>query len=201
MILITDRHRVKDIIDIVGKCLYAGLGCVMLREKDLPGGRMLDMAAKLRKMTAARGAKFIVNDRVDVALAVNADAVHLGQKSFRPDDISAIIHRGMIVGVSAHDVDEAMEAERKGADYITASPVFQTTSKPGAETLGVEGLEKIIGRVGIPVYALGGINKENATAIADSGAGGAAVISAILENSRPEEAVAELTRSLERAIK
>ena len=201
LILVTDRHRVgkERLIEVIAGCLEAGLHAVMLREKDLPGKELLDMAVALRKITSDHGAALILNDRADVAIAADADAVHVGSDSFKPCDLKAHLPAGMIVGASAHNLREAIDRKESGADYIMLSPVFATTSKPGAIPLGVDVVKEVVNAVEAPVFALGGVTALRVPQILEAGVKGVAVISAILDYPDPAQAVKMLIKSLERA--
>jgi len=195
---VTDRRRCGEdrLIDAISKCLDAGLDAVMLREKDLPGGPLLDMALELRRLTAEHRAALIVNDRVDVAIAAKADAVQLGTRGFKPEDVRDNLPEGMLIGASAHNLEEAMTAQNGGANYVVVSPVFSTSSKPGVKPMGLDELRSIVGKLGIPAYALGGVTAENAGETIKAGVEGVAVISAILDQARPEEATGMLLESI-----
>jgi thiamine-phosphate pyrophosphorylase len=170
--------------------LRAGIKVIQFREKNMSTKQMFETAKRLRKLTEDYGATFIVNDRVDLALAVDADGVHVGQ-----DDLPAEVVREIfdgIVGVSAHTVEEAKKAERY-ADYIGAGPVFPTkTKKDAKEPIGIEGLRKIVEAVSIPVVAIGSINRNNVVEVLKTGVAGVAVISAIASAKNPEEEARKL---------
>jgi len=200
LILVTDRHRCEQgrLVEVIERCLEEGLDTVMLREKDLPGGQMLEMATEIRRVTSGHNAKLIVNDRMDVAIVAEADGVHLGNRSFRSRDLKNRLPENMLVGASAHNMDEALEAQNDGADYIILSPVFATSSKPGAKPLGVGKMKDIISRLRVPTYALGGVKQSNAQALIEAGAKGVAVISAILDHPRPHIATGIMLQAMER---
>jgi len=165
--------------------LEAGVRIIQFREKKMSTKRMFEIARRLRKMTEEYDATFIVNDRVDLALAVGADGVHVGQDDL-PVEVVREIFDG-IIGVSAHTVDEAKRAERF-ADYLGVGPVFGTkTKKDAREPIGVEGLRKIVRSVSIPVVAIGGINRSNVLEVLKTGVVGVAVISAIAGAKDPKE--------------
>lgn len=185
---------------IVEAALRGGVTVVQYREKAGTTRTMIEEARGLRRLCADAGVPFIVNDRLDVALAVDADGVHVGQ-----DDLPAAIARqligpGRILGVSAGSPEEALRAQTDGADYIGASPIFSTPTKPDAPpAMGVEGLRRLAAAVRIPVVAIGGMNAENAAAIVGAGAAGAAVVSAIVAAEDVEAAARAIRSAMEMA--
>lgn len=179
--LITDRKQTRITLpDAVRLALKGGVRAVQLREKDLPIRELLALAQELRNITREFGAKLLINDRVDVAVAVGADGVHLGQQSMPPEAVRKIVGTNMLVGASTHNIEEALAAESGGADFITFGPVFTTPSKIryGAP-VGTNALAEIKKRVRIPIFGLGGINTDNIREVLKAGADGIAMISAI----------------------
>lgn len=181
--LVTDR-RVAPEMDIIGAvrdALAAGVAAVQLREKDLDSRSLFAFALQMRVLTRGYGARLFINDRVDVAMAVGADGVHLGQKSMSARSARSVAGTGFLIGVSTHGLKEALVAEAAGADFITLGPVFPTLSKLGyGEPIGLEKLKTVCASVDVPVYAIGGIKKEQIQDVMLAGAEGAAVISAII---------------------
>jgi len=176
--------------ELAEMALKAGVKFIQFREKAMSTKRMFEIAKKIRKLTYDYSATFIVNDRVDLALAVEADGVHIGQDDL-PLEVVRDIFDG-IVGISTHNVEEAKEAE-PFADYISAGPVFRTTTKRDAkEPIGVEGVKAIVKAVSKPVVAIGGINKYNIAEVLKTGVSGVAVVSAIANSPNPEESAKEL---------
>ncbi|MBM4430478.1 MAG: thiamine phosphate synthase, partial [Chloroflexi bacterium] len=171
--------RGRSHLQVVRAAIEGGATAIQYREKQASTRCQLEEALALRRLTREAGVPFIVNDRLDVALAAEADGLHVGQ-----DDLPATIARrwmgrDKILGVSATNLQEALQAEQDGADYLGAGPVFATPTKAdAAPPMGVEGLAEICRRVSIPVVAIGGINAENAAAVIKAGADGVAVISA-----------------------
>jgi thiamine-phosphate diphosphorylase len=166
--------------DTLRQLLAGGAAIVQLRVKTMAPRNFLELARFARAETRAYGCKLIINDRVDVALACDADGVHLGQ-----DDLPLAAGRKLvgqkIVGVSTHDIEQARDAERKGADYIGFGPMFGTTTKnTGYAARGVEMLGKIRAAVKLPIVAIGGINEQNVTQVWQAGADSAAIISDLL---------------------
>jgi thiamine-phosphate diphosphorylase len=199
--LVTDASlsRGRTLLQVVGAALRGGVTIVQYREKSATTRRMIEEARELRKLCASAGVPFIVNDRVDVALAVDADGVHVGQ-----DDMPAALARRLIgdkkiLGVSAGDPEEARRAVADGADYIGASPVFATPTKPDAPPpMGTEGLRRLARAVSIPVVAIGGMNAENAASIMAAGASGIAVVSAIVAADDVERAAQAILSAMEK---
>ena len=166
--------------DTLRQLLAGGAAIVQLRVKTMAPRNFLELARFARAETRAYGCKFIINDRVDVALACDADGVHLGQ-----DDLPLAAGRKLvgqkIVGVSTHDIEQARDAERKGADYIGFGPMFGTTTKDtGYTARGVDMLREIRAGVNLPIVAIGGINEQNVEQVWQAGADSAAIISDIL---------------------
>ena len=183
--------------ELVESVLKAGVRFVQFREKAMSARKMYETAKRLRSLTLDYSATFIVNDRFDLALTVDADGVHLGQ-----DDIPFEVvrdHFDGILGVSTHNVEEARRAERY-ADYISAGPVFLTTTKRGLKPIGLEGLKSIVATTRKPVVAIGGINKENVLDVLKLGVRGVAVISAIASSKDPEKAAKDLLEIVKRYL-
>ena len=179
--LITDRTRTegRPIMSVVEDALKGGVRAVQLREKDLGTRQLLRLAYEMREITLKYDARLFINDRVDIAIAIEADGVHLGQKSI-PPYAARRLSRNLIIGVSTHNLAEALRAEADGADFITLGPVFQTKSKSHAEPLGLGIMQAAKSQLSIPVFALGGIKLENAKEVMDSGVDGVAIVSDIL---------------------
>jgi thiamine-phosphate pyrophosphorylase len=156
-----------------------------------------DMAAALCPLVRAGGGTFIVNDRCDVAAAVGADGVHLGQDDVPLADARAILGPGKLIGISTHNLVQASEAQAGGADYIGFGPIFPTATKENPDpVVGVEGLREVRARMRIPIVAIGGINAQNAGDVRAAGADGVAVVSAVLAAPDPQAAIAELLRAI-----
>lgn len=181
--LITDRRLFTDdhsLFTAVEEALKGGVQAVQLREKDLGIRELLRMAYALRELTAGYRARLFINGRVDVALAVDADGVHLGVAGMPAYAARKAAGEGMLFGVSAHSIEEAIKAEEEGADFITFGPIFETPSKiKYGRPLGPELLREVRGKISIPVFAIGGIKKERVGSVLESGASGIAIISGI----------------------
>jgi thiamine-phosphate pyrophosphorylase len=188
---VTDRRAPsgRDLVDVVSAALDAGLPAVQLREKDLPGRPLLALAERLRRVTADRGASLFVNDRLDVALAVDADGVQLGERSFSTS-VARESLPGRLVGASVHDVDAAAASE---ADFVVFGPVFATPSKAAfGPPHGLPVLAAAARAARVPVVAIGGIEPSRVAAVRAAGAHGVAVVRAILAAADPAAATKDL---------
>ena len=202
--IITDARlsRGRSHLEIVRAAIQGGATVVQYREKEATTRRMVEEARELRELCRKLGVPFIVNDRVDVALAVDADGVHVGQDDMPAPLARKLIGPEKILGVSVSTVAEAIQAQRDGADYISASPVFSTPTKLDApQPTGVEGLRAIAEAVDRPVVAIGGIKAHNAAQLIRAGAAGVAVISAIVAADDVEAAARALRAAVEAARK
>ena len=199
--LITDRRLFRDLPSFfvaVEEALKGGADALQLREKDLGVRDLLGLAYSLRKMTAAYGARFFVNDRVDVALAAGADGVHLGGTAMPPPAVRSIVGGRMLIGVSAHGIPQAVDAEKGGADFITLGPVFETPSKVRfGKPLGSDILRQASSRLSVPLFAIGGISGKRVEEVVRAGASGVALISAVLASKDIKTDTEELMRLLE----
>jgi thiamine-phosphate pyrophosphorylase len=199
-ILITNRKICESkLADIISQAIDGGVETVQLREKDLSTDELYVLASEIREITREKGANLIVNDRVDIALAVDADGVHLGWKSLGIEIVRKMIGHDKLIGFSAHNLQEAKRAEDSGADYVTISPIFDTAYKDYfVVPLGTEKIGKIKEEIGIPVIALGGINENNVNGVLENGADGIAVISAILQSEDPRQSASRLYEKIKR---
>ncbi len=187
---ITDSRFGRTHEELAEMALKAGVRTIQFREKKLGTKRMYEIGKRLRAITRDYDALLFVNDRIDVALAVEADGVHIGQDDM-PAEVAREIFPGYI-GVSAGNLEEAKKDERF-ADYLGVGPVFPTKTKEDAgEAIGIEGLRKIVESVSVPVVAIGSINRQNAVEVLKTGVAGIAVISAIAAADDPEKAAREL---------
>lgn len=194
--LVTDRSlsRGRALVEVVAEAVAGGVTCVQLREKNCSTREFLDEALLLKELLQPLGLPLIINDRVDIALAVGADGVHLGQSDMPILHARRLLGPDCLIGISAESLDDALEAEQQGADYIGISPVFSTSTKTDtAPALGLEGLRRIREQVRIPLVGIGGINLSNAGQVRDAGADGVAVVSAIMAAASPRQ-VAEAIR-------
>ena len=201
--LVTDRSLSKGrpTREIVEAAVAGGVTCVQLREKHCGTREFIDEALALRPLLRDHDIPLIINDRLDVALAVEADGVHLGQSDMPIGMARKIAGNSLLIGISAESTDDALRAEQEGADYIGISPVFATPTKTDtALPLGLEGVNKIRGLVDIPLVGIGGINRDNAATVIEAGADGVAVVSAIVSADDPVHATKELKAMVDLAL-
>ena len=184
---ITDRNLTKKtIIEDVKAAVKADVKVIQYRDKDVSTKEMLETAKKIKEICQNK-ALFLINDRVDIALAINADGVHLGIEDMPYNEARKLLKK-KIIGLTVHNVEEALEAEKLGADYISVSPIFHTTTKKDAgKPAGIKLIEDIKNKVKIPVVAIGGINLENMEKCLKAGADSVAMISAIVTKENVEE--------------
>ncbi|ASJ10739.1 thiamine phosphate synthase [Thermococcus sp. P6] len=192
--VITDR-RLRDEVSTVRDALEGGATAIQMRIKDAPTREMVEVGKKLRKLTLDYDALFFVDDRVDVALAVDADGVHLGPEDM-PVPLVRKIAPGLIIGASVRTPEEALRAEREGADYLGVGAVFPTSTKPDARYIGLDGLRAVLKVTRLPVVAIGGINRENVRDVVRLGVSGVAVISAVVGAPDVKRATMELKREV-----
>ena len=199
---VTDRHWLggRTLYDVVRESLDGGVTFLQLREKDLDDASFYEEAVKLQEMAKEYGVPFVVNDNVEIAVRMNADGVHVGQSDMEAGDVRALIGPDKILGVSAQTVEQALLAEKRGADYLGVGAVFPTDSKDDADDVSFETLKAICEAVSIPVVAIGGITKENTPQLAGSGICGIAVISAIYGQEDIYEAAASLKKVTEEMV-
>lgn len=200
---VTDRHWLngRSLYDVVRLSLEGGVTFLQLREKELDEARFYEEAVQLQKLARAYGVPFVINDNVDIAIKMNADGVHVGQKDMDAGDVRAWIGPDKILGVSAETVEQAIIAEQKGADYLGVGAVFPTGSKDDAATVSPETLRAICQAVSIPVVAIGGITKENAPDLAGSGICGIALISAIYAQKDIQKATMQMKKIIKEMVK
>ncbi|HOM73049.1 MAG TPA: thiamine phosphate synthase [Armatimonadota bacterium] len=193
--IITDgRYAGKDgHVTIAHAAVRAGAPCVQLRAPELSDRNLLEVAKEIAQLTRNTGALFIVNNRVDIALASGADGVHLGQDDMPCKDARRILGPDAIIGISVGTVDEAIEAQAEGTDYIAIGPIFPTLTKTDAgDAVGLEAITNVNRAVDLPVVAIGGISLANIASVRSAGADSAAVISAVSTAPDIEEAVRTL---------
>lgn len=198
--LITDRKIAvnKSLVDIVKQAILAGATIIQLRDKQVSIREMIKLGRILRYITKKTNTPFIVNDRLDVALALNADGVHLGQDDMPVYMARKILGVNKIIGASARTMKEAKQAEKQGASYLGVGDIFGTGSKKDAgKPIGLGQLSKIVGSVSIPCVGIGGVNTDNAASVVKAGASGIAVISAIVGAPDPRKATRKLRLAIE----
>lgn len=197
--LITDRLQTGSVrlVDVVEDALKGGVRGVQLREKDLSSRELYELAYDIRKLTAKYDAKLIINDRVDIALAVEADGVHLGLNSLPIHRVRKLLGSSRLIGLSCHNQVNAIMAQENGADFITFGPVYYTASKANyGKPVGVEKLETVSQLLQIPVFALGGIKKTNIPEVMVAGATGIALVSAIIASDDPKSEAEQMLAML-----
>lgn len=191
---LTDRGLSKQgIVEDVKQVLEAGCKIVQYREKEKTSREMVQEAVEIAGLCKEKGALFLVNDRIDIAMAVDANGVHLGQEDMLLKTARKILGSEKVIGITVHNLEEALQAERDGADYVCVSPIFHTdTKKDAGEPAGISLVREVKQNVKIPMAAIGGINKENVKQVVEAGADSVAVISAIVCS----ENVAEAARAI-----
>ena len=186
--LITDRLQAgtRNLREVVEEALDGGVKAVQLREKDLSSRELYELAYDLKKLTSRYGARLLINDRLDIALAVDADGVHLGNDSIPIYRVRKLLGQQRLIGVSCHNQVNAITAQEKGADFITFGPVFYTPSKAKyGKPVGIDKLENVTHLLDIPVFAIGGVTAANTREVLTAGAAGIALISAIVAAREP----------------
>ncbi|WP_049924305.1 thiamine phosphate synthase [Halopiger djelfimassiliensis] len=192
----------RSTVEIVEAAIDGGVDVVQLREKDTDARWRYELGLEIRELTADAGVDLIVNDRIDIAEAIDADGVHVGQSDLPVEVARDLLGPDAVVGCSTATVDQALEAEAAGADYLGVGTVYGTTSKDVAEYkdgVGPERIAEIVDAVSIPVVGIGGITADNAGPVVDAGASGVAVISEITAAADPTAATASLAGTVETA--
>ncbi len=193
--LVTDRALLhgRDLVDVILAAVHGGVTLVQFREKQIDTRTFVEEARRLKAALAPHGVPLIINDRVDVALAAEADGIHLGQCDMTPTDARRLLGPDAIIGLSLESVADAQAPLSSAVDYVAASPVFSTPTKSDtAAPLGLEGVRNIRELTSLPLVGIGGMHAGNARQVLEAGADGIAVISAILANDDPEQAACQL---------
>ena len=192
--LVTDRRNKTDeeFLNIIEEAIKGGTNIVQLREKDASTKEFYDLALRVKEITSKYGVPLLINDRIDIALAVDSEGVHIGQDDMPADIAREIIGEDKILGVSASTVEEAKKAEMDSADYIGSGAVFPTATKDDADSVSKDELKEIVDSIDIPVVAIGGITVKNASTLKGSGIAGFSVVSAIMSAEDPKEASKKL---------
>jgi thiamine-phosphate pyrophosphorylase len=178
----------RDLVDLLDAAVAGGCRMVQLREKQWPSGRLLPLAERLRARCVGAGVTFIVNDRVDLALAVDADGVHLGQDDLPARSARPLLRPGMVLGISTHSVAQARAAQADGADYVAVGSMFATRTKADFELVGPDLIRKLRAEIRVPLIGIGGITHDNVQEVIRAGADGVAVISAVSGADDPRAA-------------
>jgi thiamine-phosphate pyrophosphorylase len=200
LLLITDRHQTqgRSLSSVLQQAIEGGVPAIQLRERDLPTSELLSLAATVQSNTTPHAIPLIVNDRVDLVMALNLNGVHLRANSLPVSAARRLVGTHRFVGLSTHSVEEVQQANEDGADYVVFGPIFETPSKqPFGPPLGLDTLADACRRSAVPVFAIGGITRARVCDVRRAGAHGVAVIGAVLTR----DDVAEATRELLAALK
>ncbi len=182
---------------VIEQALLGGVRAIQLREKDLGGKELFSLAEKTKKLCARYGASLFINDRIDVALAVDADGIQLGSSSIPIAAARKLMGDKRLIGASTHSMKEALAAEEAGADFVLFGPVYFTPSKATyGNPQGLERLQEAVEKISLPVYAIGGVKAENVAELKKTGARGVALISAVMSAEEPSSVSRELLRLL-----
>ncbi len=199
LLLVTDRRQIqgRSLQSVLRQAVDAGLPAVQLRERDLPTGELLQLAREIRSFTTPHAVPLIINDRVDLMLALNLIGVHLRANSLPITAVRRLVGADRLVGISTHSLAEVREANRDGADYVVFGPIFDTPSKrPFGSPAGLEKLAEVCRVSAVPVFAIGGITSASVSEVRRAGAHGVAVIGAILARDDVAAATMDLLASL-----
>lgn len=200
--LVTDRHMPQEgtFEDVVEKAIQGGVTLVQLREKEGDTGLLYERAKALKQVTDRYGIPLIIDDRIDIMLACDADGVHVGQSDMPAKVARQLIGSSKILGVSAANLEEALQAEADGADYLGVGAMYPTATKPDADFTTLETLREIKQRVHIPVVAIGGINGKTLPDFQNSNIDGFAIVSAIMAAKNPHQAAKQLKDSIRNVL-
>ncbi len=192
--LVTDRQLMScdSLTEVVEQAILGGCTMIQLREKELPSLEFYNQAVAVKQVTERYHIPLIINDRIDIAMAVQATGVHIGQHDLPAAAVRKVIGENMLLGVSASSIAEAIQAQQDGADYLGVGAMFPTGTKTDADSVSMEKLQKIRTAVSLPIVVIGGINKGNAGRFKPMGIDGLAVVSAIIAQSDIKVAAAEL---------
>ena len=191
--LVTDKSENEEkFLKTIEEAILGGVSVVQIREKTAETLEFYNLALKVKEITTKYNVPLIINDRVDIALAIDADGVHVGQSDMPCDITRKLIGENKILGVSAATIEEAKKAEKDGADYIGTGAVFPTATKDDAASVTKKDLSNIAKSINIPVVAIGGITIENAEELKDTGIAGLSVVSAIMSAENPKKASEKL---------
>ena len=192
--LVTDRRTLggRRLEECVEQAILGGVSLVQLREKEISSSEFLDLAAKVKAVTDSHGIPLIINDRTDIALAVDADGVHVGPEDLPVRIVRRLLGPDRIIGASASSLEEALSLQAEGADYLGVGAVYPTATKQNTESVSLEDLRRIKAAVSIPIVAIGGIDAGNASAVMKTGVDGVAVVSAIMCSPDAREAARRL---------
>ena len=197
----TEALAGMDVLQMISDAVAGGATIIQMRTKKRDTWEFLEVVMKAAELLRSRKVPLIINDRVDIALACDADGVHLGQTDMPLPYARKILGKKKIIGISVNTLDEARAAEKEGADYLGVGPIFQTSSKIDLPpVLGLEGIGTIREKTKVPILAIGGINVANIADVISAGANGVAVISAIAGSDNPRAAASELIEAIEKVV-
>lgn len=202
LLLVTDRHQTKGrpLVPLLQRALTVGAPAIQLRERDLSVRDLLALAREVQALTAARRSQLLINDRIDIALTLEGAGVHLRSNSLPVSVARQLLGSERLLGLSVHGVEEAVQAESQGADYVIFGPIYETPSKQAfGPPLGLHSLEKVCRLVRIPIIGIGGVTAARVGEMRQAGAFGVAVITAILRADDVESATGELLDAVTRA--
>jgi thiamine-phosphate pyrophosphorylase len=191
--------RGRSLARVVRALVKGGVTIIQMREKDIETREFLARALLVREVTRKARVPFLVNDRVDIAIASRADGVHLGQRDLPAREARRLLGPRAVIGVSTHNLREALKAESDGADYAAIGSVFATTTKSDVTVVGLDMIRRVRSRLHIPLVAIGGITPENARSVIAAGAEGVAAISGLLGSGRVVEAARRYRQAMDMA--
>lgn len=201
VIIDTEKLGQKDEVDAASQVILGGASIIQLRDKRYDKNKLFTIAQKIKDLCYKSGSLFIVNDYLDIALAVNADGLHIGQEDLPLPVVRRLLPIDKLVGVSTHTLAEAQRAEIEGADYIALGSIFPSQTKKDAKVVGLECLRQVRQEISIPIVAIGGIDKENIAEVITAGANAIAVISAVITKGDIEAATRQLVNAIEEKTK
>jgi thiamine-phosphate pyrophosphorylase len=187
-----------DIEEVASLAIEGGAQMIQFRDKESSDAKFLDLAARIKKITQSKNVPLIINDRVNIVKSIDAEGVHLGQDDIPLKEAREILGQEKIIGISTSNLEEAMEAEKQGADYIGLGPVFETSSKEIKNTIGTEMIKQVLSQAKIPVLPIGGINLNNIDQVIIAGSKRIAVISAVIAQNDIKKATQELLERLKK---
>lgn len=196
--LVTDRTNKTDeeFLNIIEEAIKGGVTVVQIREKDADTLEFYNISNKVKEICSKYNVPLIINDRIDIALAIDADGVHIGQSDMPIKIARKLIGNDKILGISAHNLEEATDAEENGADYLGVGAIFSTSTKKDANDVSIDTLKEITSNVDIPTVAIGGINLDNVEKLKDTNISGISVVSAIMNAENPKIASENLLRKI-----
>lgn len=198
---VTDRRwNSKTLYEQVEKALCGGVTCVQLREKDMNEIDFLNEAIQINKLCKMYNVPFLVNDNINIAMRCGADGIHVGQEDMPVKEVRSLVGENMIIGVSVHNVDEAIKAVEDGADYIGIGAIFDTSTKHDAKNISLSIVSEVCKAVDVPVVAIGGLNKYNIKKLKGTGINGVALVSAIFASEDIEKSCKELYKISKKVV-